>query len=137
MKQILISAVVAAVVSIVVLGFEDTFEDDADDRMSAAVNPSASESTAQSKLSFTDALSEDVWVNASGTAGDDHRSLTNPENSICFITKIELSGVQSPDDKSSCVMQIDDFTGFWDLVATVEEGGRSHIRCNARCLVWE
>ena len=57
--------------------------------------------------------------------------------SVGDITKIELSGIADADDSSSCTMQIDDFTGFWDLVATVEEGSDAHIRCNARCLVWE
>ena len=134
MKQILISAVVAAIVSgAVVFALSRTREAETPTApaTSAATEPSAP------KLHYTDALPEDVWINGSTTAGTDHRSLTDAKNSVCFITKIELSGIGSPEDKSACTMQIDDFTGFWDLAATVEEGGRSAIRCNARCLIWE
>lgn len=127
MKQMLISAVIAAVVGIAVvsgLGLSKRHE--------AAGQPRAAPT-----LSYTDALPEDVWIDASRGAGEDHRALTDAANSICFITKIEISGIQSPDDTSSCAMQVDDFTGYWDLVATVKEGGKSSVRCNARCLTWE
>ena len=148
MKQVLISAVVAAVVSGLVVQTYEMFGDDEMETGSAAtaMSGTAAEAAAGAaaaaqaaglSLSYTDALVEDVWINASRTAGDDHRSLTSSDNSICFITKIEVSGIRAPEDRSSCLMQIDDFTGFWDLVATVEEGGQSEIRCNARCLVWE
>jgi hypothetical protein len=127
MKQILVSAVVAAIVGIaVVYGFGRTTRPEA-----------ATEPTAGPTLHYTDALPEDVWIDGSRTAGDDHRALTDSANSICFITKIELSGIQSPDDTSSCALEIDEFTGYWDLVATVKEGGKSSIRCNARCLTLE
>ena len=137
MKQILIIVLIAAVVSGVVVQAY---------RMTGAADPSGSapapaalpaDAVQPLALSFTDALPEDVWVDGSRGAGDDHRSLTAADNSICFITKFEISGVQAADAASSCSMQIDDFTGFWDLAATVEQGSQSHIRCNARCLVWE
>jgi hypothetical protein len=152
MKQILISAAVAAIVSsAIVVGFGGpprvkTPAASAGPAASAAsatsAAPAASATSAAAgaavlKLHYTDPLPEDVWINASTTAGADHRSLTDAHHSICFITKVELSGIRSPDDKSSCAMQVDGFTGFWDLAATVEEGGRSSVRCNARCLVWE
>jgi hypothetical protein len=88
-------------------------------------------------LSVTDALIEDTWIDASRTAGSDLRTLTDASESMCYLTKIEISGVQGPDDRNSCAVEIDDFTGFWQLSATVEEGGRSEVRCNARCLTWE
>lgn len=148
MKQVLVSVLIAAVVSgLVVQAYR--LSDAGDDRgsMSAAGTSDAASvapvaagvavQSAGSSLRYTDALVEDVWINGARTAGDDHRALTDADNSICFITKIEIKGIQSPEDSSSCVMQVDDFTGFWDLVATVEEGGQSEIRCNARCLVWE
>jgi hypothetical protein len=143
MKQAVTTILIAAVVSGLVVQAYRTFgssdgmaepPDAASDAPPAAVQVSAA---AEPSLSFTDALVEDVWIDAARTAGDDHRSLTNADNSICFITKIELSGIQGPEDTSSCRMEIDDFTGFWDLVAEVEEGGQSAIRCNARCLIWE
>lgn len=88
-------------------------------------------------FSVTAELPEDTWVNATRTAGSDLRALTDASNSMCYLTKIEISGVQSPDDTNACSIAIDEFTGFWQLIATVEEGGRSEIRCNARCLTWE
>jgi hypothetical protein len=87
-------------------------------------------------FSVTDALLEDTWVDASRTAGSDQRTLTDASTSMCYLTKVEISGVQGPDDTNSCAVEIDDFTGFWQLIATVEEGGRSEVRCNARCLSW-
>ena len=139
MKHVLLSAAVAAAISIAVV---TTLHDDApstSNNASPPAMPSATTSAgaAAPRLSHTDALVEDVWVNGARTPGDDHRTLTSAANSICFITKIEISGIQSAEDTSSCAMEIDDFTGFWDLVATVEEGSQSEIRCNARCLVWE
>lgn len=140
MKQILINVIVAAVVSGLVVQAYRVFggADGADEMADAG---SAAGGTADAppglSLSYTEALAEDVWVNGARTTGDDHRSLTDAASSVCFITKIEIKGVQGPEDSNSCVMQIDDFTGFWDLVATVDEGGQSEVRCNARCLVWE
>ena len=88
-------------------------------------------------LTVTDALSEDVWIDGSRGPGDDHRILTSTENSVCFITKIDVRGIASPDDSYACSMETDDFLGVWDLVVTVEEGSQANVRCNARCLSWE
>jgi hypothetical protein len=144
MKQILLIVLVSAIVSGIVVQAYRLSERPDPSRVlaeAAGVAPAATEAptlaAAGPALSYTDELVEDVWINAARTAGDDHRALTDAENSICFITKIEIKGIQGPGDANSCAMQIDEFTGFWDLVATVEEGGRSEIRCNARCLVWE
>lgn len=143
MRQVLISVVIAAIVSgLVVQAYRvsDARNESGNIAAAAGSMPADASATARSvglSLSYTDALVEDVWIDGARTAGDDHRSLTSGANSICFITKIEIKGIQGPQDSSSCVMQIDDFTGFWDLVATVEEGGQSEVRCNARCLVWE
>jgi hypothetical protein len=152
MKQILLTVLISAVVSgVVVQAYRFTARETAGRELlvplSAAEDGAQTESAAPVygaletagglALSFTDALVEDVWINGARTAGDDHRALTDADHSICFITKIEIKGIQGPEDANSCVLQIDDFTGFWDLVATVEEGGQSEVRCNARCLVWE
>lgn len=143
MKQAVICAVVAAIVSIVVLALEDRLERDDDEREApgtadASVAAAAASAVATGiELSYTDELPEDVWVDGARTPGGDRRSLADASHSVCYITKLEISGVQGPEDTSSCVIVVDDFTGFWELVATVEEGGRSQVRCNARCLVWE
>jgi len=139
MKQILVSALVAALVSggaIVLFASDDAAEADARVAAPAAAAPSAG-TTAPLSLSYTAELGEDAWVDAARTAGTDHKPLADAANSICFLTRIEIAGVQSPADTNSCSIGIDDFTGFWEVRATVEEGGRSSVRCNARCLVWE
>jgi hypothetical protein len=140
MKQLLICALVAAVVSGAIFLLGDALEADDDD-----VAPSNSQSDSTSvdpaaealPLRYTDALIEDTWINAARQAGSDKRTLTNASSSVCFLTKVEISGGQGPDDTSSCAIEVDDFTGFWQVIATAGEGGRSEVRCNARCLTWE
>ena len=126
MKQGLISALVAAVVSIgawQVMNFAQGV------RATEAAAPAAP------VLRYTDELVEDGWV--ARAPGADEKPLERASNSICFLTKIEIKGIEGPEDANSCAIGIDEFTGFWQLTAAVGEGGRSEIRCNARCLVWE
>ena len=128
MQQGLISALVAAVVSIgawQVMNFAQGVR--ATEPAAPAVAPPA--------LRYTDELVEDGWV--ARAPGADEKPLERASNSICYLTKIELKGIQAPEDANSCAIAIDEFTGFWQLTAAVGEGGRSEIRCNARCLVWE
>jgi len=141
MRQVLVSALVAALVSgILVLVISARSAGDSkssDQNTTNAASASGTAPTATLELSITDALPEDVWLDGSRQPGDDHRILTSAENSMCFITKIQISGIGSPNDTSACTLQIDDFTGFWDLVVSVPEGSQSNVRCNARCLTWE
>lgn len=145
MKQLLICALVAAVVSVAVLWLEDASEGFDDDDAVTRTGPepdlpnaaAAAPSPAAPVLRYTDALIEDTWVNAERQGGSDERTLTNASSSVCFLTRIEISGSPGPDDTSSCAIEIDDFTGFWQVIATAAEGGRSEVRCNARCLTWE
>lgn len=141
MKQLSICALVAALVSVSIFLLEDVLEADDDNisAASAAVSDVArGDATPPAfSLRYTDALVEDTWVNAARQAGSDKRTLTSASSSVCYLTKIEISGSQGPDDTSSCAIEIDDFTGFWQVIATADEGGRSEIRCNARCLTWE
>lgn len=128
MKQALISAVVAAVVSIAAWQVMNFAHDDGTTEGAATtVTPPA--------LRYTEALVEDGWV--ARAPGTDEKPLERASNSICYLTKIELKGIQGPEDASSCAIGIDEFTGFWQVTAAVGEGGRSEVRCNARCLVWE
>ena len=140
MKQTLLTIVTAALVSACIIWLEDVIEQDAADDVEqavAAAAPSAIPLDLAAMLNITDALVEDTWVDASRTAGSDERTLTNAANSICYLTKVEISGIQSAADRNSCAIEVDDFTGFWQLIGTVEEGGASEVRCNARCLSWE
>jgi len=138
MKQLLSTAVIAAIVSFIVyFGVSGLAPDTA--ATSADINAPDAPSVESKVPTFrvTDALVEDTWVDAARTAGSDQRTLTDASNSVCYLTKVEIGGVRGPDDRNSCAVEIDDFTGFWQLIATVDEGGRSEVRCNARCLTWE
>ena len=144
MRQLAICTFVAAAVSVAVVVLEDVVEDRAEASESEVADtpgpaPEAASGPAASggALSYTDALVEDTWVDAARQPGSDRRTLTRASTSVCFLTKIEISGIQGPEDASSCAIEIDDFTGFWQLIATADEGGRSEIRCNARCLNWD
>jgi hypothetical protein len=133
-KQILVSAFVAAVVCVGLFLVEDRFVDDDTEavRAEGAAGPRAPIS-----LRYTVEPAEDSWVNGSRAAGADDRVLSSAANSICFLTKIEVKGFQGPEDSGMCRIAVDDFTGFWQVTADVPEGSRAEIRCNARCLTWE
>jgi len=138
MKQLSICALVAALVSVAIVRLEDAFLSDAGESVTETGRfAGAPAGVATAALRYTDDLIEDTWVNAARQAGSDRRALSSASSSICYLTRIEISGIQGPEDSSSCAVDIDDFTGFWQLIATADEGGRSEIRCNARCLSWE
>jgi hypothetical protein len=118
MRQALISAFVAAAVSIAVWQIMNARAE-----APGAIAPAPA-------LRYTEELIEDG-------PGADQRSLAPAATSICFLTKIEIKGIQKPEDANSCAIGIDDFTGYWQVTAAVGEGGSSEVRCNARCLVWE
>jgi hypothetical protein len=145
MKNLLLSALVAAVISLAAIAVHDRQETASEQPAPVASSggPDAADTRPTGSapvgplLSYTDALTEDTWVNAGRTAGSDRRTLTSAASSVCFLTKIEISGIQGPQDSNACAIEVDEFTGFWQLIATVDEGGRSEVRCNARCLAWE
>jgi hypothetical protein len=128
MKQGLISALVAAIVSIGAWQVMNVAHD-------GGATEGAATRVATPALRYTDALVEDGWV--ARAPGADEKPLERASNSICYLTKIEIKGIQGPEDASSCAIGIDEFTGFWQVTAAVGEGGGSEVRCNARCLVWE
>jgi len=138
MKHIAVSALVAAIVSgIVLFLIPPRLGENSITTMDQAPTAAPERTPAALNLRVNDALPEDVWLDGSRGPGDDHRILTSSENSVCFITKIDVRGIASPEDGYSCSMEIDDFTGFWDLVVAIEEGSQANVRCNARCLTWE
>jgi hypothetical protein len=144
MKTVLIS-VVAAVVAAVATVYVHHVVEEREARASGAVPAATAADGAASAvvpgapltLSYTTELVEDAWVNGARTTGLDHKPLVHADNSICYLTRVQIKGVQGPEDSSICRVEIDDFTGFWEVIAEVEEGGKSEVRCNARCLVWE
>ena len=133
MKQVLISALAAALVS-GALFFGLMHFPAAGSRPASEAGGSV---PASLSLHVTDALVEDGWVNAARTPGADRKPLAHAGNSICYLTKIEIRGIQGPADANACTIDVDEFTGFWQVTASVEEGGSSEVRCNAQCLVWE
>jgi len=124
---------VAAVVCVGLFLVEDMLDDDD----APAVAADKAGSRAPISLHYTDEPAEDSWVAGARGAGADDRVLSSAANSICFLTKIEVKGVQGPEDSGTCRVAVDDFTWFWQVTASVPEGSKSEIRCNARCLVWE
>ncbi|HEU4620434.1 MAG TPA: hypothetical protein VFV10_20540 [Gammaproteobacteria bacterium] len=150
MKPALLSALVAAVVAAIVTGAvlklappraasAEAPAVDIDALAERLANhPALAGKAKPLMLSYTAEPSEDGWVDGSrGTAGADHRSLAPAASSICYLTKVEITGIRSPEDSNSCRIDVDDFTGYWQLTAEVGEGGKSQVRCNARCLVWQ
>jgi hypothetical protein len=131
MQQALISAVVAALVCAVAFVVAERIDDGEDaDRSAAGAGGGLN-------LRYTVEPAEDSWVNGARGAGADDRMLSDAADSICFLTKIEVSGFQGPEDTGTCRVAVDDFTGFWKVTADVPDGSRSEIRCNARCLTWK
>jgi hypothetical protein len=124
MKQAFVSAVVAALVSIATWQFMNA---------RSGAEPSAA-ATALPVFRVTDELIEDGWV--ARAPGSDAKPLAPASSSICYLTKIEIKGIQKPEDANSCAIGVDDFTGYWQVTAAIGEGGQSEVRCNARCLVW-
>jgi hypothetical protein len=140
MKQVLISTIVATVVVMLAFVVEERFDDDGDEGVGASTGAAAVDTVdipASISLSYTVEPPEDSWVAGARSTGADDRMLSDSQNSICFLTKVEVAAIQSPEDRGSCRIAVDDFTGFWKVTAEVPEGSQSEIRCNARCLAWD
>lgn len=79
-----------------------------------------------------------AWIRLNaGTAQSEQKILAPSANSACFLTHVEVRGIQSPTDHNACTITEDDFTGYWQVNATTGEGTQSELYCNARCVVWE
>ncbi len=146
MRQVVLSAAVAAVVAAIVAAVTFRIAASGADAqrtdLDALATRLASHKVLVEKftppvLSYTSGPSEDGWIDGTRAAGTDHRSLAPASNSVCFLTKVEIKGIQSPQDSNRCSIDLDDFTGYWQLSAAVDEGGKSQVRCNARCLIWK
>jgi len=124
MKQVLISAVVAAVVAVVVI-------------QSGSFGGGGVNQSEPLVLSYTPEILNDAIVDGTRYTGVYSQLLVDAENSICYLTKVQFKAMQGPEDSNICSIEVDEFTGFWQVVSTIEEGGTSEARCNASCLVWE
>jgi len=140
MKQVIVSAAVAAVVCVLAFAIEEVVERDEsaiEDAVDGDVTVGIDRPGGAASLSYTVEPPEDSWVSGERQSGPDDRLLSDADNSVCFLTKVEISGIRSPEDRGICRVAVDDFTGFWKVTAEVPEGSQSEMRCNARCLVWE
>ena len=87
---------------------------------------------------------QDAWLRGANRDGsprpgpaDDQKPLADASNSLCFLTKVEIEGMDGPEDVATCSIQVDEFTNWWQVHATQGEGTDASISCNARCIAWE
>ena len=87
---------------------------------------------------------QDAWLRGANRDGsprpgpaDDQKPLADASNSLCFLTKVEIEGMDGPEDVATCSIQVDEFTNWWQVHATQGEGTDASVSCNARCIAWE
>ena len=87
---------------------------------------------------------QDAWLRGTNRDGsprpgpaDDQKPLVDASNSLCFLTKVEIAGMDGPEDVASCSIAVDEFTNWWQVHATQGDGTNASVACNARCIVWE
>ncbi len=151
-RQLIAAAVVAAITSVVTLQFANTDSSppaatagSGIDDLAAqlAAHPSLQAAFTPVKFTVTPKYNEDAWLAGIGADGkprpgpaDDLKSLAPAENTVCFLTDMEIQHVSDPTDQLACRVTVDEFTGFWELHAIQGEGTDASIRCNAMCLSW-
>ena len=96
------------------------------------------------QITFAGESGQDAWLRGTNRDGslrpgpaDDQKPLADASNSLCFLTKVEIEGMDGPEDVATCSIQVDEFTNWWQVHATQGEGTDASISCNARCIVWE
>ena len=144
MREILTSAVVAALVSLIAVRFaavEEEVEVQGPNIDELAGQLAGHEVMVQSLGGSGISVAEEpdiaAWIRINSGEGADHKILSSAGNSVCFLTHVALGGIQSPEDSSACTVSVDDFTGFWQVTASVEEGTQAEVWCNARCIEWQ
>ena len=151
-RQLVVAAIVAAVTSVVTLQFIKPESPAATalagpelDNLAAqlATHPSLQLAYSPRKLNVTQKHSEDAWLAGLGADGkprpgpaDDLKSLAPAENTVCFLTDMEVQHISDPSDQLACRVTVDEFTGYWELHATQGDGTDASVRCNAMCLSW-
>ena len=97
-----------------------------------------------SQLTFVGESEQDAWLRGTNRDGsprpgpaDDQKPLVDASNSLCFLTKVEIEGMDGPEDVASCSIEVDEFTNWWQVHATQGDGTNASVACNARCIVWE
>ena len=97
-----------------------------------------------SQLTVVGESEQDAWLRGTNRDGsprpgpaDDQKPLVDASNSLCFLTKVEIEGMDGPEDVASCSIAVDEFTNWWQVHATQGDGTNASVACNARCIVWE
>ena len=133
MKSALIAVVAAVATSLIVVNLAGQSE-----------GPSQVEDINPLTISFTEELPQDAWlrgINRDGSPrpgpADDEKPLVDASNSVCFLTKVDIQGMNGPEDAASCEVSIDEFTNWWQVHAIQGDGTDASVYCNARCIVWE
>ena len=97
-----------------------------------------------SQLTVVGESGQDAWLRGTNRDGsprpgpaDDQKPLVDASNSLCFLTKVEIEGMDGPEDVASCSIAVDKFTNWWQVHATQGDGTNASVACNARCIVWE
>lgn len=87
---------------------------------------------------------QDAWLRGTSRDGsprpgpaDDQKPLADASNSLCFLTKVQIEGMDGPEDVATCSVQVDEFTNWWQVHAIQGPGTNASVSCNARCLSWE
>ena len=87
---------------------------------------------------------EEAWIQGVGADGrprpgpaDDIKPLASSENSVCFLTDMEIQHVSDAGDQLACRVSVDEFTGFWEVHAIQGENTDASVRCNASCVTWQ
>ena len=96
------------------------------------------------QLTIIEESEQDAWLRGANRDGsprpgpaDDQKPLADASNSLCFLTKVEIEGMDGPEDVATCSIQVDEFTNWWQVHATQGDGTDASVSCNARCIVWE
>ena len=96
------------------------------------------------QLTIIEESEQDAWLRGANRDGsprpgpaDDQKPLADASNSLCFLTKVEIEGMDGPEDVATCSVQVDEFTNWWQVHATQGDGTDASVACNARCIVWE
>jgi hypothetical protein len=141
MKTLFSTAIVAIVVSVLTTWLMGGNGNKSNDAVAESMPTSNDQSSAQPSainLSLSPEPEAAAWIRLNSmTAQSEQKILAPISNSACFLTHVEIRGIQSPTDHNACTITADDFTGYWQINATTGEGTQSELLCNARCLVWE
>jgi len=127
-RQLVVAAIVAAVTSVLTLQFIKPESPAATalagpelDNLAAqlATHPSLQLAYSPLKLNVTQKHSEDAWLAGLGADGkprpgpaDDLKSLAPAENTVCFLTDMEVQHISDPSDQLACRVTVDEFTGY-------------------------